>query len=83
MVFGVWPCTTGEGLTVIAAFNCDCTPIVPVALAPGQPPVGVTVYMNVPVFVGVPLMVTTLADQLPVTPPGNPEIVAPVAPVVA
>ena len=31
---------------------------------------------------GVPLIVTTLTAQFPVTPAGNPEIVAPVAPVV-
>lgn len=34
-------------------------------------------------MVGVPLMVTTLAAQLPVTPAGKPLKVAPVAPVVA
>ena len=34
-------------------------------------------------MVGVPLMVTTLADQLPVTPAGKPLKVAPVAVVVA
>ena len=33
-------------------------------------------------MVGVPLMVTTLAAQLPVTPAGKPLNVAPVAPVV-
>ena len=33
-------------------------------------------------MVGVPLMVTTLAAQLPVTPAGKPLKVAPVAPVV-
>ena len=39
--------------------------------------------MNVPVAVGVPLIVTTLPAQLPVTPGGRPAKVAPVAPVVA
>ena len=33
--------------------------------------------------VGVPLIVTTLAAQVPVTPAGSPVTVAPVAPVVA
>ena len=38
--------------------------------------------MNTPDAVGVPVIVTTLADQLPVTPAGRPVTVAPVAPVV-
>ena len=59
------------------------TVIVPVAVTVPQPPVNVTVYVNVPDTVGVPLMVTTLDAQLPVTPVGKPVIVAPVAPVVA
>ena len=36
-----------------------------------------------PAAVGVPLIVTTLAAQVPVTPAGSPVTVAPVAPVVA
>ncbi len=59
------------------------TVIVPVVVAGGQPPVVVTVYVNVPLAVGVPLMVTTFAAQEPVTPAGKPVTVAPVAPVVA
>ncbi len=39
--------------------------------------------MNVPLAVGVPLIVTTFAAQDPVTPAGKPVTVAPVAPVVA
>ncbi len=40
--------------------------------------------MKVPVFVGVPLIVITLADQIAVTPSGKPVAVPiPVAPVVA
>ena len=35
-----------------------------------------------PLAVGVPLIVTTFADQEPVTPAGKPVTVAPVAPVV-
>ena len=38
--------------------------------------------MLLPAAVGVPLIVTTLANQLPVTPAGKPLNVAPVAPVV-
>lgn len=48
-----------------------------------QPPVKVIVYPNTPETVGVPLMVITLADQLPVIPSGRLVMVAPVAPVVA
>ena len=59
------------------------TVMVPVAVTVPQPPVKVTVYVNAPDTVGVPLMVTTFDAQPPVTPAGNPVIVAPVAPVVA
>ena len=54
--------------------------MVPVALMAPQPPLRVTVYVNAPETVGVPLMLTVLDDQEPVTPAGRPEIVAPVAP---
>jgi len=57
--------------------------MVPVAVTVPQPPVKVTVYVNAPETVGVPLMVTTFDAQLPVTPVGKPVTVAPVAPVVA
>ena len=61
------------------------TMIVPVAVTAGvvHPPVKVTVYVYVPAAVGVPLMVTTFDDHAPLTPPGKPLKVAPVAPVVA
>jgi hypothetical protein len=59
------------------------TVIVPVAVITPQPPVRVTVYVNGPEAVGVPLIVTTLASHVPVTPAGKPVTVAPVAPVVA
>ena len=59
------------------------TVIVPVVVIAPQPPVRVTVYVNGPEAVGVPLIVTTLASHAPVTPAGNPVTVAPVAPVVA
>ena len=58
------------------------TVIVPVVVAGGQPPVVVTVYVNVPLTVGVPLIVTVLFAHEPVTPAGKPVNVAPVAPVV-
>ena len=58
------------------------TVIVPVAVIVPQPPFSVTVYVNAPETVGVPLMVTTLEAQEPVRPAGKPLIVAPVAPVV-
>jgi hypothetical protein len=59
------------------------TVIVPVVVITPQPPVRVTVYVNGPEAVGVPLIVTTLASQVPVTPAGKPVTVAPVAPIVA
>ena len=58
------------------------TVIVPVAFTLPQPPVRVTVKVKLFDAVGVPLMVTTFAAQLPVTPGGRPLKVAPVAPVV-
>ena len=68
-------------MPVATVFN-GVTVIVPVVVAGGQPPVVVTVYVNVPLAVGVPLMVNTFAAQEPVTPAGKPVTVAPVAPVV-
>ena len=59
------------------------TVIVPVDVIIPHPPVKVTVYVNVPDTVGVPVMVTIFAAQLPLVPAGNPVTVAPVAPVVA
>ena len=61
------------------------TVIVPVMVfvPPVQPPVIVTVYVNVPDTEGVPLIVKVFALQLPVTPVGRPDTVAPVAVVVA
>jgi hypothetical protein len=64
---------TGKALTVM----------VPDAETVPQPPVSVTVYENTPAATGVPLIVTTLDAQLPVTPEGSPVTVAPVAPIVA
>jgi len=57
--------------------------MVPVAVTVPQPPVKVTVYVNAPDTVGVPLMDTSFDAQVPVTPAGNPVIVALVTPVVA
>lgn len=59
------------------------TVIIPVVVIVPQPPVNVTVYVKVPDTVGVPLIVTVFETQFPLTPAGNPVIVAPVAPVVA
>ena len=58
------------------------TVIEPEAETEPQPPTKVTVKGNVPAAVGVPLIVTTLFDQAPVTPVGNPVKLAPLAPVV-
>jgi hypothetical protein len=60
------------------------TVMVPVFVTVPQPPVNVIVYVNgLPTVVeGVPLIVTVLAAQFPVTPVGKPLKVAPVAPVV-
>jgi len=59
------------------------TVIVPVASTLLQPPVNGILYINVPLAVGVPLIVIVLAAQLAVTPAGRPVAVPiPVAPVV-
>jgi hypothetical protein len=58
------------------------TVIEPFAIIVPQPPVNVTVKLKVPNTDGVPVIVTTLANQPPVTPVGKPLNVAPVAPVV-
>jgi hypothetical protein len=57
------------------------TIIVPVAVfvPPVQPPVNVTVYVNIPETIGEPEIVIILPDQLPVNPAGKPVKVAPVA----
>ena len=62
----------------------EVTTIRPVAVfvPPVHPPVIVTVKLNVPLAVGVPLIVMVLLLHDPVTPDGRPEKVAPVAPVV-
>ena len=60
------------------------TVIVSVAFTVPQPPVRGISYAKLPVAVGVPEIVITLADQTAVTPAGNPVAVPiPVAPVVA
>ena len=57
------------------------TVMVPFAVIVPQPPVKVIVYGYVPAVVGVPVIVIVLEAKLPATPVGNPEKVAPVAPV--
>jgi hypothetical protein len=59
------------------------TVIVPFLVITPQPPVNVIVYGKVPATDGLPLIVTTLPAQPPITPAGNPANVASVAPVVA
>ena len=56
--------------------------MVPVVVITPQPPIRVTVYVNGPNAVGIPLIVTIFASHVPVTPAGSPVTVAPVAPVV-
>ena len=68
-------------LTNVTVFT-GSTVIVPLAVEVPQPPARVMVYTKVPATVGVPLMVTVLDAQLPVTPAGKPAIAAPVAPLV-
>jgi hypothetical protein len=59
------------------------TVIVPVASMLPQPPVNGMLYINVPLAVGVPLIVMVLAAQFAVTPAGKPvAIPIPVTPVV-
>ena len=71
--------TADDNATVLFAV----TAIVPVVVITPQPPVSVTVYVSAaPATDGVPLIVTTLAAHVPVTPVGKPVTVAPVAPVV-
>jgi hypothetical protein len=79
----VWALVPTAELNAIVLFGV--TVIVPVAVfvPPVHPPVMVTVKVKVPETEGVPVMVTTLAVQLPVTPVGKPVTVAPVAVVVA
>ena len=72
-----------ERLSPAAIVFNGVTVIVPVVVAGGQPPVVVKVYVNVPLTVGVPLIVTVLFAHEPLTPAGKPVTVAPVAPVLA
>jgi hypothetical protein len=78
-------CASVPDAELLAMVLFGVTVIVPVIVfvPPVQPPVIVTVYVKVPDTEGVPVMVTTFADQFPVTPPGRPVTVAPVAVVVA
>ena len=77
----VWASVPAGEVRLIVFAGVDV--MFPVADATPQLAVNVTVKLNVPAAAGVPLMVTTLAAQVPLTPAGNPEKVAPFAPVVA
>jgi hypothetical protein len=71
-----------SAMRMFGASGSGFTIIVPEVVAPAQSPVSVTVYVNVPVAVGVPEMVTVFEAHEPVTPAGRPVTVAPVASVV-
>ena len=77
-------CASVPAPELLAIVLFGLTVIVPVIVfvPPVQPPVIVTVYVNVPDSVGVPLIVTVFELHEPVTPAGNPVTVAPVASVV-
>ena len=79
----VWASVPAAELLAIVLFGVTVIVPVMVFVPPVQPPVIVTVYVKVPEAVGDPEIVTTFADQFPVTPPGRPVTVAPVAVVVA
>ena len=80
LIHGVWAFVPTAEVSVTVLFGT--TLIVPVLVIAPQPPLNVTVYVLLPLAVGVPLIVTVLVAQLPVTPAGSPPNVAPVAPVV-
>jgi hypothetical protein len=78
-------CASVPAPELLAMVLFGLTVIVPVIVfvPPVQPPVIVTVYVNVPETVGVPLIVTVFELHEPVTPAGKPVTFAPVASVVA
>ena len=78
-------CASVPAAELLAIVLFGVTVMVPVMVfvPPVQPPVIVTVYVNVPDTEGDPLIVNVFALQLPVTPAGRPDTVAPVAVVVA
>jgi hypothetical protein len=79
----VCPSVPAAELLVIVLFGVTVIVPVMVFVPPVQPPVIVTVYVNVPDTEGDPLIVKVFAFQFPVTPAGRPATVAPVAVVVA
>ena len=76
----VWLLVPAPEVNVIVLLGVTC--IEPMDVTVPQPPVRVTMKLKTPDTVGVPLIVTTLDAQLPVTPAGKPLTVTPVAPVV-
>jgi hypothetical protein len=83
LIQSVWASVPAAELLAIVLFGVTVMVPVMVFVPPVQPPVIVTVYVNVPDTEGAPVMVTTFDAQLPVTPVGKPVTVAPVAVVVA
>ena len=72
-------CASVPDAELLAMVLFGVTVIVPVIVfvPPVQPPVIVTVYVKVPETEGVPLLVKVFELQLPVTPAGRPDTVAP------
>jgi hypothetical protein len=83
LIQSVWASVPAAELLAIVLFGVTVMVPVMVFVPPVQPPVIVTVYVNVPDTEGDPLIVKVFALQLPVTPAGRPATVAPVAVVVA
>jgi hypothetical protein len=77
-------CASVPAAELLAIVLFGFTVMIPVAVLvpPVQPPVIVTVYVNVPVTVGAPLIVTRFEFHDPLTPAGRPVTIAPVEPVV-
>ena len=83
LIHKVWALVPAAELKTIVLFGLTVIVPVIVFVPPVQPTVIVTVYVNVPDTVGVPLIVTVFELHEPVTPDGKPVTVPPVASVVA
>ena len=82
LIHKVWALVPAAELKTIVLFGLTVIVPVIVFVPPVQPTVIVTVYVNVPDSVGVPLIVTVFELHEPVTPAGKPVTFAPVASVV-